>query len=308
MIKPAQEEVRKKATDFLKAYENAQKKYQAALEEQRIKKSRRLKQQIELEIARSAFDDFQNSINAYYDQLVKIMYVYMDPETGEVILSPQDNTTELLEVNETYGSVQYHLKEIKKQFKFKQEDYDSTLLDATEQSVYARWNIAKKHTGLNRFLPILWKIGNTWEGAKVNNLGTIAEAYVNFYLAKYQFSNYLEQNVKTYILGDEYGRYGAASVDNMSGFLIGDTKLLSPMKRSIQFAVKKDTASPANMAEVYKETKKVIEAADFTEQLSKRFIDVEKGKAKQNQVKKLSESIEDTYEDLIQDLQKELKI
>lgn len=305
MIKPAQEEVRKKAIDFLNAYENAQKKYQAALEEQRIKKSRRLKQQIELEIARSAFDDFQNSINAYYDQLVKIMYVYMDPETGEVILSPQDNTTELLEVNETYGSVQYHLNEIKKQFKFKQEDYDSTLLDATEQSIYARWNIAKKRTKSNRFLPILWKIGNTWEGAKVNNLGTIAEAYVNFYLAKYQFSNYLEQNVKTYILDE---KYGAAAVDNMSGFLIGDTQVLSPMKRSIQFAVKKDTASPANMAEVYEETKKVIEAADFTEQLSKRFIDVEKGKAKQNQVKKLSESIENTYNGLIQELQKELKI
>ena len=62
------------------------------------------------------------------------------------------------------------------------------------------------------------------------------------------------------------------------------------------------------MAEVYKETKQIIEAADFTEHLSKRFIEVEKENAKKNQVKKISESIENTYNGLIQDLQKELKI
>lgn len=148
--------------------------------------------------------------------MIKVMYVYMDPETGKVLLGVTENSTEALHKT-NYGAIQYHLNNIKNIFKI--EDYDSTLLDAAEQSIYARWQIAKFVTGKNRYLPILWKINGIWEGAKVNNLGTIAEAYVNFYLAKYVFSGELESDVRTYILE------GAAAVDNASGFLIGDASI-----------------------------------------------------------------------------------
>ena len=121
---------------------------------------------------------------------MKIMYVYMDPLTGAITLSVEDNTIELLQINKNYKSVQYHLNSIRNIFKM--DDYDSTLLDATQQSIYARWQIAKSHTKKSQWLPILWKINNKWAGAKVNNLGTIAEAYVNFYISKYNFSSYLE--------------------------------------------------------------------------------------------------------------------
>ena len=291
MIKPAREEVRAKAQLFLQAYKNVDERYKSLLSYYNKNSSRHLKQWAELEVAREKFDDFQNAINAYYGQLIKIMYVYIDPNTGATTLSTQDNSSSLLQINKNYGNVQYHLNQIKTIFKLK--DYDSTLLDATEQSIYARWQIAKAHTKSNRYLPILWKIGNSWSGAKVNNLGTIAEAYVNFYLAKFQFSGFLENDVGTYIL---HPNLGAAAVDNASGFLIGDS---SALDGRVQFAVKKDTASPMRMKTVYDAVSAVVNSDDFIEALGERFITMEKEKAKQNQAKELSGRIEETYNSLI---------
>lgn len=296
MLRPSREEVRQAAQKFLKSYEDSQKKYNQLLKQAGRKKSSHLKQWAELEVARTDFDNFQNSINAYYGQLMKIMYVYMDPSTGAITLSVEDNTTELLQINKNYKSVQYHLDSIKNIFKM--DDYDSTLLDATQQSIYARWQIAKSHTKKSQWLPILWKINNKWAGAKVNNLGTIAEAYVNFYISKYNFSSYLEQNVSTYIL---HPQLGAAAVDNASGFLIGDS---SALNGKIQFAVKKDLASPMQMKKVADEVRKVIDSEDFLEQIAYRFVEEEKEKAIRNQVKPLEKELNKTYDGLISDIEK----
>lgn len=298
MIRPSRDLVKQKALQFITAYESIDARYKELLALKNKSQSRHLKQWAELEVARESFDEFQNAINAYYGQLMKVMYVYMNPETGQIILSAEDNSASLLTINKDYQNVQYHLNQLKNVFKL--DDYDSTLLDATEQSIYARWNIAKSVCKSNRFLPILWKLNGVWQGVKVNNLGTIAEAYVNFYLAKFQFSGMLEQDVGTYIM---HPSMGAASVDNMSGFLIGDS---SALDGKVQFAVKKDTASAMRMATVYKEVKAIINSEDFIESIGKRFIDIEKEKARKNQTKALSNNLEQTYEQLISELQHKL--
>jgi hypothetical protein len=147
------------------------------------------------------------------------------------------------------------------------------LLDATEQSIYSRWQIAKAHTKKTRYLPILWQTASGWAGAKVNNLGTIAEAYVNFYINQYVFASHLEENVGVYIMHPEYGAY---AVDNASGFLIGDTSI-----GNIHFAVKKESASPMNLKKVYQETKAILSLPAFSpEYLKQIFVDKEKARVK----------------------------
>lgn len=298
MFMPNIEEVKQAALFFCRKYEQAQKEYQTWLSSSgKIKSRRKQNEIILLSGAREAFDIFQNKINAYFHQMMKIMYVYMEPKTGAITLSVLDNSTSALIIDPSYKAVQYHLNEIKNIFQIK--DYDSTLLNAAEQSIYSRWQIAKQHTKKNRYLPILWKAKTGWAGAKINNLGTIAEAYVNFYINKYIFINNLEENIGIYILHPEYG---AVAINNASGFLIGDTSI-----NNIHFAVKKETASPMNLSKVYDETKKILALPVFLPEYLKRvFIDQEKEKLKSGQqakeIKNLSEALGHTADAIIQDI------
>lgn len=303
MIKPSKEQVVAAAHKFLQAYEKSQNIYNSELQRLSQKASKRLRNTIELAHARQAFDEFQNAINAYYGQLVKVMYAYLDPQSGQITLSLRNNDTSVLQVSDQYGAVQYWLNEIDNVFEL--DDYDATLLDATQQSIYARWNIAKAHAKKkhkSRMLPILWQIHNVWSGALVNNLGTIAEAYVNFYLSKYAFSSSLEHDVATFIL---HKQLGAIAVDNASGFLIGDASILDGQ---VQLAVKKQTASPANMKTVYEFTRNIINSPDLLpQQLAARFKTQELENAQHNQVvRKLAHEIDNTYNSLINDLEKHL--
>ena len=288
--KPNIEEVKKAAQKFVSEYEKANQTYDI-LSKGRTKRSSRLMSRIELEEgAREAFDDFQNKINLYYNQMVKVMYVWMDRSSGKVTLSAIDNNISALAISK-YGSVEYRLKELKNIFEI--EDYDPAFLNAAEQSIYARWNIARGRYRNNRYLPILWQINGVWGGAKVNNLGTIAEAYVNFYLNKYEFSKFLGQDVAIYIL---HPTYGAVAVDNASGFLIGDTSI-----GNIQFAVKKETASPMNLKKVYNLTQEILSEEVFNiDRFWEVFHDQElervqtegKGQAKQIIGKDLEEAVD----------------
>ena len=303
MFVPNIEEVRQAALSFCHEYEQAQKEYQTWLSSSGKTKSRRKQNEIMLlSGARAAFDVFQNKINAYFHQMMKIMYVYMDPKTGAITLSVLDNSVSALTLDPNYGAVQYHLNEIKNVFQI--EDYDSVLLDAAEQSIYSRWQIAKQHTKKSRYLPILWRAQGGWAGAKINNLGTIAEAYVNFYINKYIFTSNLEENVGIYIL---HPTYGAVAVDNASGFLIGDTSI-----DNIHFAVKKETASPMNLKKVYDETKKILALPVFSpEYLKKIFVDQEKEKVKAGQqaqeIKNLSRALGNTADAIISDIKNSIK-
>lgn len=279
LIAPSIEEVRQAGLHFCQLYEESL--LEKNRQDPRRKSKKTLLAKIQLNTGvREAFDKFQNITNLYFNQMMKVMYVYMDPATGKVDLSVIDNNTAPLIISH-YGSVQYQLAELKNVFKI--EDYDSRLLDATEQSIYARWQIAKDSCRSGRFLPILWKTRGTWKGARVNNLGTVAEAYVNFYIAKYSgFTSNLEENVEDYVLNDTLGM---ASVDNMSGFLIGDASY-----NNIQFAVKKESASPMNIKQVYDKVNEIIRNPAFNPEILKTiFVDQEKESSKKNQVKQLLE-------------------
>jgi hypothetical protein len=125
-------------------------------------------------------------------------------------------------------------------------EYDSSKLDTTADCVYSRWETAKSELGRSVGLPIVWKIGpNEYDGRKVNNKGTIAEAYANFYLNSVEFpSSDLEHNVGTYVLDDSYGML---SVDNTLGFAIGDIS----RGGTNQYAVKSNRAGLMGMHKVY---------------------------------------------------------
>ena len=252
-VKVSEEEVKKNALDFCKAYELAMiefsldSKYSSFVSAKSA--SRYQKKFLYKRKVHEAFANFQNAINNFQNQIVKILYVYMDDE-GQITLNVLDNDGKHFSLAK--GEPRYLLDEIKNKLTFL--DYDSSLLDATEQSIYTRWQIAasrrKKKTQAQR-LPILWYIGR-WYGALISNLGTIAEAYAGFYLSKYKFSGYLEQDVGTYIVN------GAAAVDNASGFLQGD-QMTEFKDLSVQWAVKKANAAPPNMKEVYDIVAKIKE-------------------------------------------------
>ena len=289
--KPTIEEIKWLATSFCEAYKRLE-------NEKKINELSRRRRNIEFfeNHVFDLFEEFQRKINLYFNQYMIVLYTYID-ENGQFILSPQtdgSNALQALENDRGLEIVQYHLDKI--ETIFKHEDYDSSLLDATGKDIYYRWNRAREHCKKlkGRYLPILWKINGEWGGAQVNNLGTIAEAYANFYTNKYDgfIKGNNEQNVKTFIMDDTYGAY---AVDNASGFLIGDVSV-----GHIHFAVKKDTASPMNLKRVYDSVREILDNFDI-EKLKDEFITKEKERVKPgSQVHQLtSEQIAETVNGVI---------
>lgn len=299
-VRPTKEAIKEAATKFCNQYRIVESLYMQEVKSNPEKyndsskgQKRRdnLRSQIQLEHVREAFEEFQKLINLYFNQVMLLMYVYIDPKMGRVQLAVTEEKVEHLK-RTSYGGVEYYLENIQ-DLLFELGDYDSTALDAAESSIYARWNIARQRHKKKNKLPILWYLGQ-WEGAWVNNLGTIAEAYVNFYLSKYQFTRVLEQDVKTYITNSSYG---AMAVDNASGFLIGDVSY-----KGLHFAVKKQSASPMRLSTVYDEVNNILSDPSFDlENLKDIFITQERKKAQNNQAGLLSENIERTYSNLIED-------
>lgn len=279
-LRPKVEEIRQAAQDFIQNYRY----YEAQVKKEfQGKSNKTMRHHLDNVLfdkkVREKFDIFQNLINLYFHQAVKVAYVYFDPKQQyQAVIALIENDGTGLEINSLYNKVEYNLNEIN--LILKDDTYDSTLLDAAQKSIYARWQIAKKHIGRGTYLPILWFIDNEWGGAMVNNLGTIAEAYVNFYVNKYEFYKTLEENVRIYILHPEYG---AASVDNASGFLIGDVKI-----GNVALAVKKQSARPMNMKKIVEFTEDILKQG-FSESsinlFKERWVDIEKEKARKAQVK-----------------------
>lgn len=245
--------------------------------------------QRQLEIVRKSFYDFQNSLNEYYQMQVKVLFVF-HTETNEPKIAIFDNNIEHLGVTH-YGGLQYEMGEIEQILT--EKDYDSTKLNATEKDiVFVRWVTAKQVIKKSRFLPILWKINGKWAGAKVNNLGTISEAYVKFYVNHFdKFTNDLEKNVCIFI---RHPSYGVASVDNASGLLIGDVDNFP----SLNLAVKKESASPMNMIKVKNAIEKILKEGPFDpDQMKKIF--VEDIKTSKNQMSLLVKKELDDIVDLM---------
>lgn len=281
-----EQKINKSAKEFYDLYVKTEK----IINSQSFKTTKKRNRSFEIKAfqdgTRRAFDKFQNDVNEYFNQLVKIMYVYMSPETGEVTLYAMDNNVENLELHKKYKDPRYILNTMKKEI-FVDETYDATLLNNTEQSIYQRWQIAKSKIKKSQYLPILWYIGE-WRGAFLSNLGTVAEAYVNFYLCKFKFLGDLEIDVETYILG------GCGAVDNASGFLIGDVSSALPNGRSVQWAVKKENAAPMKMKKIKEYLDDLIGPnGEFNlnmEELKKRFIEQETKEASHGQMRKMLRS------------------
>lgn len=141
-----------------------------------------------------------------------------------------------------YGRLTYQINNINKIFQYDMNEYNADILNNTFREVLYRWGVALSTHKKKVWLPLLWKMGG-WAGVKVNNQGTLAEAYANFYVNKVTFNGNMEQKVANFVLNREHG---AMSVDNTSGFAIGDIN-----KGNVQFAVKKNKSGLMGIAQVY---------------------------------------------------------
>lgn len=186
------------------------------------------------------FIDFQNKYNSYYGQVVKLVYVSRS-EDNNFAMTVFDNNLEHV----GQRTAKYYFGAVKQVFEYdKQTEYDSTWLNLVAQEVNRRWSIAlEKHPGRYAWLPLLWKI-DRWDGVKVNNRGTIAEAWATMYIHQFEFQNQgdLEASV------EEFAVSGMGSVDNALGFFKGDTCGLT--YDNVQYAIKSEEASLGGMTQV----------------------------------------------------------
>lgn len=194
------------------------------------------------------FFEFQNLFNQAFGQEIQIIYTYQD-ENSRMHLGTMENSINSL-TNNQWGKLSYDIQQIQGNLII--DNFDSSSLDDTVESIYERWNIAKGVQKRSTWLPILWKKGAKWEGAHINNLGTINEAYAAFYLHQIVLSGGIEDRVCSYVIDPIYG---VMSVDNTLGFFIGDT---ASQDRKIQYAVKSGQAGPMGMHRVYQYINQII--------------------------------------------------
>ena len=204
--------------------------------------SRIAKHQAEDE-AYASFFRFQNAFNSYFGQRITILYVYNGPDNS-FTLGLFDNDMSHLDRSNKYGALKYNIQQISKIFAYSLDEYDPRALDEVYREILYRWGVALSTHNKKQWLPLLWNI-NGWDGRKVANKGTFAEAYANFYVNQIPFDNEsnMEVKVQNFITN---ATYGAASVDNTQGFAVGDID-----KGAVQLAVKGTNASPQGMRQVY---------------------------------------------------------
>lgn len=234
------------------------------------------------------FFQFQNTLNNYLNQWVKILYVYHD-ENKDVKIAVADNNIQNLT-----PSLSYKIKEITLILN-EEKFFNATPLNETEKNIQQRWASAKnkfltKSKKKNRanFLPILWKINGKWEGMKINNLGTIAEAYTKFYINHIDFS-LLQNDEYRVCFFIRHPIYGAVSVDNTPGLLIGDIDTFS----SLNLAVKKEDASSAKYQTLANILTSMFKSNNFNiEKIQEKFQDEGvKNQAIELTTKELSDAI-----------------
>lgn len=246
------------------------------------------------------FFNFQNLFNAYYNQKIVMTYVYHD-ENGNFQVGLSDNNLSHVVENQ-YQSLEYSINGIEDMLKLEAEEYDSTLLDETANSVYDRWEIAKARFKKSVGLPIFWrKDDGEWGRAKINNRGTIAEAYANFYINKIPFTGIggLENRVGFYITDS---KNGMLSVDNTLGFFLGD--VTADNEQSVQYAVKTQRAGLMGMYQINKYIQQIKK--DFKNANGAEFLSAFKEKVTQpGKVKQvttnLSKYLEKDLDNLLKD-------
>ena len=244
------------------------------LEQQENKKKLQI---FEENIYKTLFD-FQNSFNLYYKQYIQMIFV-----TPEGELKLVDNTVGELTRNDKYQKLQYLDSQIKGITLTNSKDFNPAGLFKTYNESIYRWSVAASVHTRKTFLPIMWKNGGDWQWVFVNNTGTLAEAYVNFYLHKEEINpGGTDPNVAEFVTNTNYG---AASVDNARGFGRGDVEIRTNMY-NVLFGVKKDMASPLGWKQLYKD---IINITNGLETVNEEVLDKIKEKVSsdgaKNQVK-----------------------
>ena len=244
------------------------------------------------------FFKFQNLFNEYFQQKIQMLYVYRN-ESGEFNLGLLENDLSHVIMNK-YGSLEYNVDQIQNIMKLEIAEYDSTSLNETANEIYRRWDIAKSIYRKPVWLPILWKINGEWNGRRVNNKGTIAEAYANFYIHQIILEGNIENRVQTYVIDKEYGML---SVDNTLGFVIGDINT-----GQVQYAVKSQRAGLMGMYKVYKYIQDIKDLLNngLEEEALKKLFELTSQKGTVKQVQALSSCIEKECDKLIETYSKDL--
>ena len=214
------------------------------------------------------FLKFQNLTNELLGQKVQMIFIDVNGE-GNTKIYEIDNTLEHLtfDPSSESGIGRYITKgKILKDaiMVTKKNNQLQNALDTTFKEVYRRFNIAKKHK--NDFLKeekrkkdikdnkgygysyVLWKTPeNTWDGAYLNNIGSLGEAYYAFFINNFLIRGNIEKRVATFITHE---KYGAIRADSESGFLKGDV-----VKGNIQYGVKMLSATALGFEKVLKNLK-----------------------------------------------------
>lgn len=227
------------------------------------------------------FFDFQNKFNLYFGQIIQMVFLYRD-EDGQLQLGLSNNDLSHVVENQ-FGGLEYSIQGIQQELILQDANYDSSSIDEAANSIYDRWEVAKRVYKKSTYLPILWYLNGQWDGRKVNNKGTIAEAYANLYINQIVLEGDLEYKVAQYICDPTYGMY---SVDNTLGFVVGDIN-----KGSVQYAVKSNRAGLMGMYKVHQFIQKIRKSfgANLTDEILVQ--ELFKMASKEGTVRQVSDSL-----------------
>lgn len=241
--------------------------------------------------------NFQNLANAFLGQRIAMTFVYVD-KSGNVQLYTMDNTVEHISVKTASksnggnlaGGYKSSLRQLKDLQTLKNSNYvDKDSLDTTFKEVHRRYLISKEKLKLGGAAYILWKVGE-WDGAYISSAGPLGEAYLNFFLNEYIFSNAVEPSVRDFMLNESYG---AILADNASGFLQGDVS-----KNGIEYGVKMRGASAMSYMNIVQYARDIQEQADVKNFLLNLKKELE-SKSSKNLVKPLNGQLNREIQELL---------
>lgn len=266
------------------------------------------------------FLKFQNLANQLLEQKIQMIFIDVNSK-GKTTIYKIDNTLEHLSYDSTTNKGRYSVKRkvLKNATIIEKNSKYQDALDSTFKEVYRRFNIGKKHK--NDFLKkeknkdkknkkglgssyILWKTSNdTWDGAYLNNIGSLGEAYFAFFINNFQIRGNIEKRVETFII---HKNYGAIKADSASGFLKGDI-----IKNNINYGIKMLNASALGFEEVLKRLQNTNllnknSNESFKKVFKKLKLDLNK-KSSQNMVKYLNGKLDSIENNVLEDIKKAIE-
>ena len=208
--------------------------------------------------------DLQIKVNDFLGQEVQMVFVYVDPKTGQATLHKVDHNVNHLKMRKASkkkggglsGSYRFNKAERDHMTKLTNSLYDSSSLDSTFSEVYYRFQVSKRTVSLGGAAYIMWREGSGWSGVRVSGGGPLAEAYAAFFLNEYVFGGEdMENNVKTFMT---HSKYGATNVDATSGFLQGDIT-----KGNVEYGIKSMGASAMGFSDIVIYAQEILVAPDL---------------------------------------------